>query len=75
MNKEINNNLNILNMQLIKISTSKNFNSILFQNIINSNKLTKSPVKLKHSILISSKDLSTIKKITKRLSLPMYINK
>lgn len=62
-------------MQLIKISTSKNFNSTLFNKIINSNKLTKSAIKLKHSIIISSKDLPTIKKITKQISLPLYINK
>jgi len=43
--------------KLIKISTSKNFNSILFNLIINNNNITKSPIKFQNSILISSKDL------------------
>ena len=59
---------------LIKISTSKNFNSILFNLIINNNNITKSPIKFQNSILISSKDLKLIKKITKNNYLKLYIS-
>jgi len=61
-------------MNLIKISTSKSFTTLLFNNIINNKNITKSPIKLQHSILISSKDLPLIKKITKQLILPLKIN-
>lgn len=60
--------------KLIKISTSKNFNSILFNLIINNNNITKSPIKFRNSILISSKDLKLIKKITKNNYLKLYIS-
>jgi len=60
--------------KLIKISTSKNFNSILFKLIINNNNITKSPIKFQNYILISSKDLKLIKKITKNNYLKLYIN-
>jgi len=60
--------------KLIKISTSKNFNSILFNLIINNNNITKSPIKFQNYILISSKDLKLIKKITKNNYLKLYIS-
>ena len=62
-------------MKLIKITTSKSFTTLLFNNIINNKNLTKSPIKLQHSILISSKDLELTRKITERLELPLKINK
>ena len=53
-------------LQLLKITTNKNFNSTLFDLLINSNKLRKSPVKLANNILILPADFKIASDIAKR---------
>ena len=54
---------------MLMIFTNNNFNSTLFNLIINSNKLTSTPYKFSHSIVINPKDLPLVQKIAKRNSL------
>ena len=54
---------------MLQIKTNKNFNSYLFDLIVNSNKLTSTPYKLPTSIVINRKDALLVEDIAKKHSL------